>query len=577
MTTTNGTMLQAFSWNLPADKKHWKRLAHAAAEFEHEGITAVWMPPAYKGQAGVDDQGYGVYDLYDLGEFDQRGTVATKYGTKEEYLEAIEALQKRGINVLGDVVLNHRMGADEAEEVLVVPMDPNNRWQPLVEEPPAEEPEADEPTPEVPVEDEDAGEKDEAAPDDAADAPVVDDAVEPDGPSPIPIKAWTRFTFPGRGDTYSNFTWDKSCFKAADYGEGVPDGGVYLFDGKRWDEDVDGEMGNYDYLMGVDVDVSDEHVYQELLAWGKWYLSTCGLDGFRLDAIKHISRRFFRRWLKDLREWSGKELFCVGEYWNGSVDTLRGYLGTGEEDDPIMMSLFDVPLHFKLHAASNSMGAQDLSQLFDGTLVSQDPVHAVTFVDNHDTQPHQSLESPVELWFKPSAYAFILLRQDGYPCVFYGDLYGMPDSGLPEVAELPLLMEIRRRHAYGEQHDHIDHPNVVGWTREGDEEHEGSGLAVVLSDSEGGEKTMYVGESHAGETWSCVIGEEDDVVIGDDGQATFRTGDGKLSVYVRADQATHLEHDRILRHSVHKQAHMTGAHISQIVPAEVPEEAAAIE
>ena len=41
------------------------------------GITALWIPPAYKGSEGVNDVGYGVYDIYDLGEFGQKGTVAT--------------------------------------------------------------------------------------------------------------------------------------------------------------------------------------------------------------------------------------------------------------------------------------------------------------------------------------------------------------------------------------------------------------------------------------------------------------------------------------------------------------------
>lgn len=44
---------------------------------------------------------------------------------------------------------------------------------------------------------------------------------------------------------------------------------------------------------------------------------------------------------------------------------------------------------------------------------------------NHDTQPYQALEAPIEPFFKPLAYALILLRYDGYPCLFYGDLYGI--------------------------------------------------------------------------------------------------------------------------------------------------------
>ena len=127
------------------------------------------------------------------------------------------------------------------------------------------------------------------------------------------------------------------------------------------------------------------------------------------------------------------------------------------------MSLFDVPLHYHLFAASSSFGDFDLRTLFEGTLVSTDPWHAVTFVENHDTQPGQALQSFVQSWFKPAAYVLILLRRDGYPCVFYGDLFGMPNDGnIPAVRELPLLMELRQRFAYGQQHDYLDDPDTIG-------------------------------------------------------------------------------------------------------------------
>ena len=83
------TLLQYFEWYLPADAGHWKRAAAHAAQLRQAGFTGVWLPPAYKGAAGRNDVGYGVYDLYDLGEFDQKGSVPTKYGTKEEYLAAV--------------------------------------------------------------------------------------------------------------------------------------------------------------------------------------------------------------------------------------------------------------------------------------------------------------------------------------------------------------------------------------------------------------------------------------------------------------------------------------------------------
>ena len=70
----------------------WQELAGKAQELAHSGITAIWLPPSYKGTGGKWDVGYGVYDLFDLGEFNQKDSVATKYGTKEQLLAAIEAL-----------------------------------------------------------------------------------------------------------------------------------------------------------------------------------------------------------------------------------------------------------------------------------------------------------------------------------------------------------------------------------------------------------------------------------------------------------------------------------------------------
>lgn len=43
--------------------------------------------------------------FYDLGEFDQKGTVRTKYGTKEELLSLIDAAHDRGMDVYADFVL----------------------------------------------------------------------------------------------------------------------------------------------------------------------------------------------------------------------------------------------------------------------------------------------------------------------------------------------------------------------------------------------------------------------------------------------------------------------------------------
>ena len=151
------------------------------------------------------------------------------------------------------------------------------------------------------------------------------------------------------------------------------------------------------------------------------------------------------------------------------------YLKATEE----CMSLFDASLQQNFHVASKSGDSYDLRRIFDETLVSARPDKAVTVVANHDTQPLQALEAPVEPWFKPLAYALILLRQDGYPCVFYPDLFGAhyKDTGndgqeyeifLDKVDGIEGLMKARKENAYGLQRDYFEDANCLGWTREGD-------------------------------------------------------------------------------------------------------------
>lgn len=109
----NPTLLQCFHWYYPEGGQLWPELAERADGLNDIGINMVWLPPAYKGASGGYSVGYDSYDLFDLGEFDQKGTIPTKYGDKAQLLGAIDALKRNNIAVLLDVVVNHKMGADE--------------------------------------------------------------------------------------------------------------------------------------------------------------------------------------------------------------------------------------------------------------------------------------------------------------------------------------------------------------------------------------------------------------------------------------------------------------------------------
>lgn len=477
----NHTIMQFFEWHVKADGSHWKRLKEAAPRLKQVGINSVWIPPVTKGQS-AEDTGYGIYDLYDLGEFDQKGTVRTKYGTKEELIEAIQTCKANDIAVYVDLVMNHKAGADATERFQVIQVDEMDRTK--------------------------------------------------DISKPFEIEGWTKFTFPGRGDTYSSFKWNFNHFNGTDYDASQDRTGIFRIIGenKSWSENVDSEFGNYDYLMFANIDYSHPDVRREMTDWAKWMVDTLQCSGFRLDAIKHINHDYIKEFASAIKESYGESFYMVGEFWNPELDTCRKFLDTID----YKIDLFDVSLHYKLHAASKAGRDYDLRKILDDTLVQSHPMNAVTFVDNHDSQPHESLESWVEDWFKQSAYALILLRKDGYPVVFYGDYYGIGgETPVPgkQIAIDPLLYA-RYHKAYGKQEDYFDHANTIGWVRFGVPEIEGSGCAVVISNGDEGSKRMNVGTERAGEVWVDLTNtREDHITIGEDGFAVFPVNGGSVSVW----------------------------------------------
>ncbi len=477
----NGVMMQYFEWNLPANGKFWKKLKKDASHLHEVGVTSVWIPPACKGTHDKD-VGYGIYDLYDLGEFDQKGTIRTKYGTKQELIEAIEELHKYQISVYFDAVMNHKAGADYTEKFMVKEVDPNQRKK------------------------------------------QISDAYE--------IEGWTGFDFPGRNNKYSDFKWHWYHFTGTDYNQANGKTGIYQIqgEGKSWAQGVDSENGNYDYLMYADIDFDHPEVVEEMKKWGIWVTKELNLDGMRLDAIKHINDAYIKHFLDTIRAEKGDDFYAVGEYWKKDIHSLEGYLSKLQ----YKVDLFDVPLHYNMYLASTNGRDYDLQTILHDTLVMTHPELSVTFVDNHDSQWGSSLESQVKSWFKPLAYGLILLMKEGYPCIFYGDYYSIGKKKSPHQLIIDVLMKARKQYAYGEQHDYFDHGNVCGFVRMGDDNHPGSGLVFLMSTGDDGNKTMNVGAERKGEVWYEFTGNiKEEVTIDENGDGNFMVKGGNLAVWVK--------------------------------------------
>ena len=123
-------MMQAFFWDCPREAQQeyqwWNHVHDHVAALAKAGFGALWLPPVHKAaNLGGPSMGYDPYDYYDLGEFDQKGSVKTWFGSKEELLALIGAAHTNGMEVIADFVVNRCSGADAQE---LNPITGEHRW-----------------------------------------------------------------------------------------------------------------------------------------------------------------------------------------------------------------------------------------------------------------------------------------------------------------------------------------------------------------------------------------------------------------------------------------------------------------
>ena len=113
----NGKLvLQAFWWDCRNEKypgDWYTYLAKLAPRLRELGVDGIWIPSPCKGNSGGFSMGYDVFDQYDLGDKDQKGTVGTRFGTKDSLLRLIAVAHANGLEVYPDVVLNHVIGGEK--------------------------------------------------------------------------------------------------------------------------------------------------------------------------------------------------------------------------------------------------------------------------------------------------------------------------------------------------------------------------------------------------------------------------------------------------------------------------------
>lgn len=217
---------------------------------------------------------------------------------------------------------------------------------------------------------------------------------------------YTGYTFPEDGALYQNGTLVGSFSNDS----------LGLFNHESWTDYSTYENGIYHSMYGLaDLNQMNSTVDAYLKDAIDYWLDL-GVDGIRVDAVKHMPMGWQKNWLSSIYE--EHSVFVFGEWFNG---------GTGNDSEMTAfandsgMSLLDFRFANAVRGAlgDDSMTMQELYAVMEATQTDYDEVlDQVTFIDNHDMSRFATLSGgntrDVE-----NAYV-LLMTSRGIPTIYYG-------------------------------------------------------------------------------------------------------------------------------------------------------------
>jgi len=191
-----------------------------------------------------------------------------------------------------------------------------------------------------------------------------------------------------------------------------------------------------------DLNYTNPEVRAEMEKVTRFWLDDVGVDGFRLDAAKHIveeaqvqeNTQANHTWWKEFRQAykaDNPQALTVGEVWS-STDQVAGYL-QGDE--------LDLAFNFDLAGSIIKAVSNESSFIIRASLESSSrkiaPLQFATFLTNHDQ--NRTMTSLGENPDKARVAATVLMSLPGVPFVYYGEEIGM--TGMKPDQNIRTLMQ----------------------------------------------------------------------------------------------------------------------------------------
>ncbi|KAI0742255.1 glycoside hydrolase family 13 protein [Daedaleopsis nitida] len=172
----------------------------------------------------------------------------------------------------------------------------------------------------------------------------------------------------------------------------------------------------------ADVDTENAGIVTSLNSWIQSLVSEYGVDGIRIDTVKHIRKDFW----PDFAKSAG--VFTLGEVLHSDVNYVAPYT-------EVLDSVLDYPTWFSLVPAFQKNG--NLTAFAAVVHEAQTAYKAGemmtgSFLDNHDQPRFRSLTQDDALVRNAMAWPFV---QDGIPIVYYGQEQGYQGGADPANRE----------------------------------------------------------------------------------------------------------------------------------------------
>nr|WP_234024434.1 pullulanase-type alpha-1,6-glucosidase [Streptomyces sp. HGB0020] len=356
------------------------------------GTTAIWMAPIFKNRPvqGTGANASAGYHGYWITDFTQ---VDPHFGTNKDLETLISKAHAKGMKVFFDVITNHTADVVDYKEKSYDYLSKG------------------------------------AFPYLTKDGKPFDDADYADGSRKFP--AVDTDSFP-RTPTVA----------AADKKAKVP---AWLNDPtmyhNRGDSTFAGESAGHGDFGGLDdlwterpeVVSGMEKIYQ------RW-VRDFGIDGFRIDTVKHVNMEFWTQWATALDTYAAahgrKNFFMFGEVYSADTSVTSPYVTQGRLDATLDFPFQDAARSY----ASQGGSAQRLASVFgDDYKYTTDKANAyeqVTFLGNHDMgrigyflDQDNPKATDAELLKKDELANELMFLSRGNPVVYYGDEQGFTGSG----------------------------------------------------------------------------------------------------------------------------------------------------